>query len=662
MDTGKIYITKDDVALLKRYTDRHHNRSFGETHIIQVLGGTIEWDPKHPGYGYIKSGEEELTLLDIINDLKSKDTSLQSVVDDLNAKIDAFLANPPKGEKGDKGEQGSRGEQGLQGWKGDQGLPGNPPVATMRAPIGMDNIRGYHVFPILEDSRVDKKDMVVYSGPDINAAGIQIFCGDTFQCMDKDVEADLLYLEYRGNVRGPQGEIGLKGDTGPQGIAGLQGAQGIPGVQGVQGPEGQTGPVGPKGEDGTSVNIKGSKDDVSQLPTDASEGDAYLINGDLHVWTGTKWDNVGNIKGPQGDSGPQGLQGPQGQVGPQGATGSVGPQGLQGDKGDKGDTGLQGLQGLQGPQGAQGIQGLRGEKGATGRSTFMAGAGVTIVDFNIDNGTYALDRYGFDEYPEVGDYIVLPYDVPYAFPGFVGTMPAGTVMQFVEDVTGYYYCGITAHVYGGVGPTGKGFYLGSKSAYASAISGEDPNFTYTVGDAEAHPDIRVGDYYVLAANIMFTYYPEWDPHLPLDTILPEGSIIEVSEVELSRRVVGKCIGTMPMIEPPVRANKYLHNVTITEVSTNTYVSFSFVTTSSFALTSFSALRTAYRGAGLGAEYPASGAYVNGTTNVVISCISNTSTSGPFTLIGYGFNTSGVVGRTTKDYTAFSVIKDAVVSL
>jgi hypothetical protein len=40
-----------------------------------------------------------------------------------------------------------------------------------------------------------------------------------------------------------------------------------------------------RGADGTSINIKGSKDNVSQLPTVGnSEGDAYLIGGNLYIW------------------------------------------------------------------------------------------------------------------------------------------------------------------------------------------------------------------------------------------------------------------------------------------------------------------------------------------------------------------------------------------
>ncbi|HNG27952.1 MAG TPA: FISUMP domain-containing protein, partial [Chitinophagales bacterium] len=165
------------------------------------------------------------------------------------------------------------------------------------------------------------------------------------------------------------------------------------------------------GKDGKGVNIKGSFPSASNLPATGTQGDAYLVNGQLYVWTGSKWENVGNIQGPKGDkgekgdvgaTGPQGMQGVQGikgdkgdkgdvgATGPQGIqgiqglkgdNGAIGSQGIQGVKGDKGDIGPQGPQGIQGikgdkgdkgdvgatgPQGIQGIQGLKGDKGATG--------------------------------------------------------------------------------------------------------------------------------------------------------------------------------------------------------------------------------------------------------------------------------------------------------
>lgn len=71
---------------------------------------------------------------------------------------------------------------------------------------------------------------------------------------------------------------------------------------------------GEKGEQGTGVRILGTLSDESSLPPIGEPGDAYLINGDLYVWSDTTndWTNVGTIKGPKGDTGPQGPVGPQG--------------------------------------------------------------------------------------------------------------------------------------------------------------------------------------------------------------------------------------------------------------------------------------------------------------------------------------------------------------
>ena len=97
--------------------------------------------------------------------------------------------------------------------------------------------------------------------------------------------------------------------------------------------------IGTYGTDGTSVTILGSYDTLAELeaahPT-GNTGDSYLVGGDLYVWNGTEWEDVGQIQGPQGEQGPQG---------PQGATGA---QGSKGDKGDKGDTGNKGDKGDQG--------------------------------------------------------------------------------------------------------------------------------------------------------------------------------------------------------------------------------------------------------------------------------------------------------------------------
>ena len=76
------------------------------------------------------------------------------------------------------------------------------------------------------------------------------------------------------------------------------------------------GPKGDKGEDGTSVTIKNTLASTDDLPTEGNKnGDAYLINGYLWVYTGTSinddsnikgFTNVGNIQGPKGETGSNG--------------------------------------------------------------------------------------------------------------------------------------------------------------------------------------------------------------------------------------------------------------------------------------------------------------------------------------------------------------------
>lgn len=91
--------------------------------------------------------------------------------------------------------------------------------------------------------------------------------------------------------------------------------------------KGPQGPAGADGKDGTGVTILGSYDDIEALqeahPT-GSAGDAYLVEGDLYVWSATEsaWKNVGTIQGPQGPKGDTGAQGPKGDTG---ATGPAGP-------------------------------------------------------------------------------------------------------------------------------------------------------------------------------------------------------------------------------------------------------------------------------------------------------------------------------------------------
>ena len=199
---------------------------------------------------------------------------------------------------------------------------------------------------------------------------------------------------------GEQGPKGDKGDTGEQGIQGEQGLKGNDGI-GIQAAvvddegylvitytDGDIDKLGPiKGADGTSISIKDSLTSTSELPSSGqNKGDGYLIDGNLWIYTGTSeegsvngFKNVGAIKGPAGrgimsitvseegimtinysDSTSEevgNVRGPKGDTGEQGPKGDTGEQGIQGEQGlqgEKGDPGEQGIQGEQGPKGDKG--------------------------------------------------------------------------------------------------------------------------------------------------------------------------------------------------------------------------------------------------------------------------------------------------------------------
>lgn len=171
--------------------------------------------------------------------------------------------------------------------------------------------------------------------------------------------------EDAGPLQGPQGETGETGATGEQGPAGasvelritethvqwkltggewddlvaLEDLKGDPGENGAEGPqgdpgenielqltethiqwrageagtwqnlvaladiEGPQGPQGEQGEPGQGLTILGTLDSSGDLPVSGSLGDGYIISGELWVWTGTEWEDVGVIQGPAGTDG-----------------------------------------------------------------------------------------------------------------------------------------------------------------------------------------------------------------------------------------------------------------------------------------------------------------------------------------------------------------------
>jgi hypothetical protein len=146
---------------------------------------------------------------------------------------------------------------------------------------------------------------------------------------------------------GPQGLTGSIGATGPQGVTGATGTVGATGPQGVTGATGIQGNTGATGPAGTSVKIIGSVPNVNIDPPNnpqttlntafpgraTGDGVIDIATGELWVYDGALWDDVGTIVGPTGATGPAGATGPTGATGPNGPNGSDGATGSTGASG-----------------------------------------------------------------------------------------------------------------------------------------------------------------------------------------------------------------------------------------------------------------------------------------------------------------------------------------
>lgn len=163
-------------------------------------------------------------------------------------------------------------------------------------------------------------------------------------------------------------------------------------VRGPQGVPGERGEVGP------GLKVLDYYDSESALKADVPnpvEGDVYGVGTsapyDIYVY-GKKagWVNNGKLRGPKGDTGATGPQGPKGDTGatgpegPQGPIGPIGVTGREGPQGPKGDTGApftydqftaEQLAALRGPEGP------RGESSVTTESINNA-LGYTPADEN----------------------------------------------------------------------------------------------------------------------------------------------------------------------------------------------------------------------------------------------------------------------------------------
>jgi hypothetical protein len=74
------------------------------------------------------------------------------------------------------------------------------------------------------------------------------------------------------------------------------------------------GPKGEQGNPGQGISVKGRVETIDQLPKENNqEGDAYFVATVLYMYLSGKWENLGNIQGPQGLPGKTGDPGPKGE-------------------------------------------------------------------------------------------------------------------------------------------------------------------------------------------------------------------------------------------------------------------------------------------------------------------------------------------------------------
>lgn len=238
-------------------------------------------------------------------------------VDAWNA-LDYLITQGPQGIQGIQGETGPAGPQGIQGLtgatgsQGPQGIQGDTGPAGPQGPQGIQGATGP-------------------TGPQGDTGP----AGPTGPTGSQGPQGDSAYtVAVNGGFVGTEAQwlASLIGAQGPQGIQGIQGPQGPQGIQG------ETGIQGPAGAAGTSISFKGSVANPGLLSSSNNAfNDAYVVDsdGDLYVWNGSAWFDVGQIVGPQGPQGIQGIQGPEGPQGPQGIQGI---QGIQGETGPAGTT------------------------------------------------------------------------------------------------------------------------------------------------------------------------------------------------------------------------------------------------------------------------------------------------------------------------------------
>lgn len=227
-------------------------------------------------------------------------------IEDISEMVNAGEFVGPQGPKGEKGDKGDPGEKGMDGTVTFESL----------TPEQKESLRGVSITAVSID--VDGNLTITFSDGDSENVG------------------NIIGPQGVPGPKGDKGDVGPQGPQGPKGDPGPQGVKGDPGEKGEQGVQGLKGDTGPKGEQG-DTGARG----ITFTPVVDSEGNISWSNDG-----GLENPQTVNITGPQGDTGPQGEKGTtfipsvdtDGNISWSNTDGIANPEtvNIKGPKGDKG--------------------------------------------------------------------------------------------------------------------------------------------------------------------------------------------------------------------------------------------------------------------------------------------------------------------------------------
>jgi len=312
------------------------------------------------------------------------------------------------GSQGDIGFTGSQGEVGFVGSQGEVGFVGSQGDIGFTGSLGFTGSQGDNGF-VGSQGDIGFTGSLGFTGSTgsgfTGSQGETGFVGSQGDNGFVGSQGDIGFTGSQGDIGfvGSQGDIGFVGSQGDNGFVGSQGETGFVGSQGdigfvgsqgdigFVGSQGDIGFTGSRGSDGTSVQIVGSVANEVDLPDpyNGNIGDGYIIEstGNLWIWDGAAWVDVGLIRGPQGPQGEQGLQGDPGYTGSIGYSGSKGDSGFIGSVGYTGSGGVTSFISLTDvPQSYTGNaeKFVRVNSSATGLE-FVTG-GISGGSYNVDGG------------------------------------------------------------------------------------------------------------------------------------------------------------------------------------------------------------------------------------------------------------------------------------